>query len=111
MTWDWIEWDRRVLHIQGTKCALTGEDWVPKDFEIRSIDIKDELIDTLRRERQRQEEAGLLNQFVLPAGSPQHPGYRGKPLSQDAAEQAFKKMMGAATAQLEEAECEIFVNT
>ena len=102
--WDWIEWDRRVLHIIETECKITGERWVPKDFEMRAIDVKGELIEALRREHQRQEEAGLLNQFVLPAGSPQHPGYRGKPLSQDAIEKAFKKMMGAVLAPLDEAE-------
>jgi integrase len=70
LKWDCIDWDKRILTIQASVCEVTGESWLPKDFEARRIDVKEACIDFLRQEYQRQQAAGHGSPFVLPAGTP-----------------------------------------
>ena len=95
-TWDWIDWDQRILHVVETRCQQTGERWTPKSHEKRALDVKPELIHYLVEERQRQKESDLLNQFILPAGNRYQADYIGRPLSQDAPQKAWHKMMSTA---------------
>jgi site-specific recombinase XerD len=67
--WDWIDWSHRVLNVARTVCRATGQSWVPKTHEARPIDLKKSVIEYLREEQKRQEELGILNQFIFPAGS------------------------------------------
>ena len=98
-SWDWVDWDRRLVHVGETVCEVTrGKDhmeerWTPKDAELRTLSAKVELLDYLKGERGRQEAAGLLNQFVLPAGNAKQPQFLGRALGQDQPQKAFKKLV------------------
>ncbi|MDA1349810.1 MAG: tyrosine-type recombinase/integrase [Chloroflexi bacterium] len=74
---------------------VNGEKWQPKDAEVRTLDVKQVFADYLAQERDRQEQQGILGQFVLVAGNSRNTGYRGKPLSEGAIRQAMKKLMKA----------------
>lgn len=92
-SWDWIDWDGRIIQIGETVCETTGQVWIPKTHEARELDVKSDFIQYLKEERKRQERVRLLNQFVMPAGNPIQRQYLGRPLSQDAPQKAFFKMM------------------
>ena len=95
LKWDSIDWDRRVITVQESVCELTGEVWTPKDHELRRLDVKQTCIDYLGEEKERQEKADLLGPFVLPGGGRKRPGFKVKPLSQDALQKALLKMLAA----------------
>ena len=61
-----------------------------------------EFIQYIIEEQERQKKAGLLNQFVLPAGNKHQVEYIGRPLSQDAPQKAWHKMMKSANQELVE---------
>jgi site-specific recombinase XerD len=67
-SWNWMDWNHRVINIGETVCEVTGQSWIPKTHEARALDVKAEFVNYLKEERQRQQAQGLLNQFVLPAG-------------------------------------------
>ncbi|NKB67745.1 MAG: tyrosine-type recombinase/integrase [Candidatus Latescibacteria bacterium] len=92
--WEWVDWHHRIVNIGETTCKVNGQRWVPKSHEVRSLDVKLEFVDYLKEERDRQQGLDLYNQFVLPAGNKHQFDYRGRPLSQDAPQKAFYKMMG-----------------
>ena len=60
---------------------------------MRRIDVKQACVDYLSEERKRQQTANVLSPFVLPGGGSRRPGFREKPLSQDAPQKAFGKMI------------------
>ena len=62
---------------------------------MRRIDVKPACVEYLAEEHQRQEGCGLLGPFVLPGGGSRRPDFREKPLSQDAPQKAFAKMIQA----------------
>jgi integrase len=95
LKWECIDWDLRILTIQESVCELTRETWVPKDYELRRIDVKQACIDYLSQERERQRAAGLDSPFVLPAGRPQErdPSERRKHLHPNAPSKAFARMI------------------
>jgi integrase len=95
LKWDSIDWNRRIITIKEVECEATGEKWVPKDHELRRLDVKEACTDYLEEERKRQTKEGLLGPFVMPGGGPAHPGFRGKPLSQDGPQRAFARMLEA----------------
>lgn len=74
LKWESVDWRHRILSIQATTCEETGEQWMPKDFERRRLDVKPALVDYLEEERRRQEEGKLLGPFVLPGGGRRHQG-------------------------------------
>jgi integrase len=85
--WDWLDAKRRVLTVQRSVCAVSGEEWIPKDFELRRLDVKGELVQHLEAERARQKAESQLGDFLLRGRD------EGKPLSADAAQKAFSKMV------------------
>jgi integrase len=96
----WLKWDcldlaHRIITIKESVVEATGQTWIPKDHELRRIDVKPACIDYLIQERERQTASGLLGPFILPGGGSRRPGFRTKPLSQDAAQKAFSKMAAA----------------
>ncbi|MFC1526766.1 tyrosine-type recombinase/integrase [Candidatus Latescibacterota bacterium] len=93
--WEWLDTRRRVLTVQRSVCELTGEEWIPKDYEMRRLDVKSELVDYLEGERTRQQNEGLFGPFILPAGGRGKMGYFGKPLSQGTPQKAFARMIAA----------------
>jgi integrase len=95
LRWESIDVERRIISIRASTCEATGETWIPKDYEMRRIDVKQASVDYLREERARQEACDLLGPFVLPGGGARRPGFRTKPLSQDAPQKAFLKMAAA----------------
>ncbi len=95
LKWDCIDWDRRFITINESVCEVTGEVWTPKDHELRRLDIKQACMDFLHEEKERQEQEDLLGPFVLPGGGRKRPGFRVKPLSQDAPQKALLKMLAA----------------
>ena len=95
MEWEAVDLKARSLAVRPTTCGVNGEKWQPKDEEVRTLDVKQVFADYLAEERHRQEQEGILGQFVLVAGNSRHTGYRGKPLSDGAVRQAMKKLMKA----------------
>ena len=95
LKWDCIDWDRRVITIKESTCEITGEVWTPKDHELRRLDIKASCMDYLKAEKRRQKKEDLLSPFVMPGGGRRRPGFREKPLSQDALQKALLKMLAA----------------
>jgi hypothetical protein len=67
-TWDWTDWRHGAVRIEKTICDVNGREWLPKTHEARAIDVESEFIDYMKMEQKRQQELGLLNQFVIPAG-------------------------------------------
>ncbi|MCC7262045.1 MAG: tyrosine-type recombinase/integrase [Candidatus Latescibacteria bacterium] len=95
LKWHGVDFDQRIITIKESVCEVTGQVWAPKDYEMRRIDVKPACIDYLAEEQQRQQEGELLGPFVLPGGGSRRPGFREKPLSQDAPQKAFAKMTQA----------------
>ena len=95
MEWEAVNLESRSLAVRPTACRVNGEKWQPKDAEVRALDVKQAFADYLAEERARQEQEGILGQFILVAGNSRHTGYRGKPLSDGAIRQAMKKLMKA----------------
>ena len=100
LTWDAIDFRRRIIAIEETRCEESGEIWRPKDFESRRIDVKEDCIAHLKRERERLRGK---SPFVLPSrkllGSvslnvPKYE-YRARPLTQEVPQKAFAKMIRA----------------
>lgn len=95
LKWESVDWRHRILSIQATTCEETGEQWMPKDFERRRLDVKPALIEYLEEERRQQEEGKLLGPFVLPGGGRRHQDRRNRPLTPSALSHAFAKMIRA----------------
>ena len=95
LKWINIDWEQRILNIQESTCELTGETWVPKDYEARRIDVKQTCIDYLRNERERQRAAGYQSPFVLPAGRTltNKPADSHKPVHPTTPSKSFAKMI------------------
>ena len=94
--WTWLNSRRRVLSVQQSVCELTGETWIPKDQEARDLGVKEELVSYLAEEKKRLRIAELLGPFLLPAGGSRRSGFREKPMSENAPQAAFRKMIRAA---------------
>jgi len=92
-TWDAIDWQNRIIRVMETTCRATGETWKPKDYELRRLDVKQNFIDYLAEEKERQEREGTVSQFVIRGGNKRHPQYWNKPLQQDAPQKAFSRMV------------------
>jgi site-specific recombinase XerD len=96
LKWDAIDWNQRILTIGRSCCEITGEVWVPKDHEMRRLDVKEALIRQLQEERRRQKQMDLLGPFVMPGGGGTRPeDYRQRPLSPIALQRAFKRLLKA----------------
>ncbi len=96
----WLSWDRidmraGIVTIAATKCTATQEQWLPKDHELRRVDVKADLVSFLRGEKKRQKSAGILGQFVMPGGNSRRPDLRNHPLSPDAPQKAWLKLLAA----------------
>jgi integrase len=74
----------RIITVTGAKQGGT-----------RRLDVKAPLIDYLSAEQQRQEELGLLGQWVLVGGSETQKDFRFRPLGQDSLGHAWAKMIAA----------------
>ena len=88
--WSWLNPGRRILTVQQATCPVTGEVWNPKDYELRRLDVKEALVTYLAEERERQQNAGVVSQFLIPGR------WGGKPISVDGPSQAFRRMIQAA---------------
>jgi integrase len=95
LKWSSIDWDRRILNIQESLCEVTGESWVPKDYEARRLDVKPDCVEYLAAERTGREREGTLGPFVLRAGGPRRssPRDRAKPVHPDSLSKSFAKMI------------------
>ena len=81
--WPWLDTHRRVLRVQRTKCAVTGETWIPKDEELRELDVKADYVDYMNAERARLEEG----QFIIRGGR------EGRPLDPSTPQKVFARMI------------------
>ena len=96
LRWDAIDWEQRIITIGQSRCEATGDTWIPKDSEMRRLDVKEALVDHLRRERQSQQHTGLLGPFVMPGGGgTRRRDYNQRPLSPIALQRAFKALTKA----------------
>ena len=95
LTWDRIAWREGIVTIAATRCNATQEQWLPKDHEMRRVDVKEDLVEYLRAEKKRQKSLGILGQFVMPGGSSRRPELRNHPLSPDAPQKAWLKLLAA----------------
>ena len=95
LSWDRIDFRRGIVTVAATMCVATQEQWLPKDHELRRVDVKQELISCLRDEKKRQKSEGILGQFIMPGGSTRRPDLRGHPLSPDAPQKAWLKLLAA----------------
>ncbi len=95
LKWDSIDWANRIISIKETTCEETGRTWVPKDYEMRRLDIKEACIDYLAEERQRQAQEEILGPFVMPGGDQRRSHYRHRPLSENVPQRTFSKMIQA----------------
>ena len=93
--WTWLNVSRRVFTVQRSVCELTGEVWIPKDEEARDLGVKEELVDYLGQEKRCLRRADLLGPFLMPGGGARRPGFKEKPLSENAPQAAFQKMVRA----------------
>ena len=96
LKWESIDWSRRILVIERQVDPVTGASWVPKDHELRRLDVKRELTEYLKEERNRQEDENLISEFVLPAGGTQNKSMRtflGRPLDRGVPQKSFGKMV------------------
>ena len=93
LKWDAIDWDKRIISIRETICNETGRTWVPKDYEMRRLDVKQACIDYLAAERDRQTKEEILSVFVMPGGEKRLPQYRNRPLSDRIPQRAFAIMI------------------
>jgi integrase len=93
LKWDAIDWNNRIISIRETICDETQRTWVPKDYEMRRLDVKQACIDYLAAERERQTKEEVLSPFVIPGGSKRRPQYRNRPLSERIPQRAFAKMI------------------
>lgn len=85
--WTWLDRGRGVLTVQHSVCTVTGEEWDPKDYELRRLDVKQALVTYLEEERERQQTAGVLGRYLI-AGR-----FEGKPISTEGPGQAFRRMI------------------
>ena len=100
LKWDNVDFRHRIVTIRETTCELTGESWMPKDYEMRRLDVKAACIEYLQEEKERQQASGIVGPFVLPGGGRRRQNLNGqpyslKPLSADAPQKAFLKMISA----------------
>ncbi|MBI2503180.1 MAG: site-specific integrase [Candidatus Latescibacteria bacterium] len=95
LRWEAIDWENRIISIRESKCEETGEVWIPKDYEMRRLDVKEACIAYLGEDRKRQESEGILGPFVMPGGDKKRPQYRKRPLYPDLPQKAFSRMIQA----------------
>ena len=95
LRWEAIDWPNRIISIRQSPCEETGRTWVPKDHEMRRLDVKQACIDYLAAERKRQDKEKISAPFVIPGGDQRRAHYRGRPLSETVPQRAFGKMIRA----------------
>ena len=95
LRWEAIDWRNRIISIRESHCEETNRSWIPKDHEARRLDVKESCIHYLKDERKRQRKLGILGPFILPGGHWKQPQYRCRPLSQEAPQKAFARMIRA----------------
>ena len=95
LKWEAIDWEDRIISIRETSCEETGRTWVPKDYEMRRLDVKPSCIEYLAEERDRQNTEAVSSAFVMPGGDQTRPYYRNRPLSEDVPQRTFGKMIRA----------------
>ena len=88
LEWEGINATSRIITVMGAKQGGA-----------RRLDVKAPLIDYLTAERQRQEELGVLGQWVLVGGSETQKDFRLRPLGQDSLGAAWAKMISAERAK------------
>ena len=93
--WTWLNSNRRRIEIQETVCDETGQRWIPKDWEMRAIGVKSELVGFVAEQKKWLRKKDLLGPFMLPGGGARRSGYKNKPLSENAIQSAFRKMVSA----------------
>ena len=81
---DHIDFDRGLIEVGPSVCEVTSQTHMPKDYEARTIDIKDELIDAIREWIGSQR---YKPPFLLPSRK-----YR-QPLHGDSLSPAFGKLV------------------
>ena len=87
--WTWLNPATKVLSVQKSVCAANGEEWIPKDYESRILGVKNDYVNYLLDERERQTSAGKICPFMLPGK------FAGRPIGVDAPQKAFAKMIQA----------------
>ena len=93
LKWDAIDFEHGIVSIRETECEVTGRKWIPKNYEVRRLDVKDAFLRYLVEERKRQEGLGILGSFVMPAGHWKKTQYRGRPLTPEQPQKALLKMI------------------
>jgi site-specific recombinase XerD len=76
-------------------CVETGERWIPKDWEMRVIGVKTELVEFVADQKKWLKTNELLGPFMLPGGGARRSGFMNRPLSENAIQSAFRKMVAA----------------
>ena len=90
LKWDRIDLERGLLTVAATDCPKTGQVWVPKDHEMRRIDLKPACVAYLATEKARSASHGP---FVLSTIANRHRERIGLPVTSDAPQRAFRQMM------------------
>ena len=93
--WSWLNSRRRLLEVQEAVCDETGERWIPKDWEMREIGVKPELVTFVAEQKKYLKQHDRLGPFMLPGGGARRPDFKNKPLSENAIQVAFGKMVAA----------------
>ena len=65
MQWQHVDWDRRIIRIEESICQATGEKYIPKDYEVRWLDVKPECLKPLRQRRETLKKKDEFGMFVL----------------------------------------------
>jgi len=89
LKWDSINFDQGIVSIGKVTCEATGEVWVPKDCELRHVDLKPAAIEYLKMRREVER-----GPFVLSTDSNRHRSARHhQPCTSDAPQRALRKML------------------
>lgn len=65
LQWQHVDWDRRIIRIEESICQATGEKYIPKDYEVRWLDVKPECLKPLRQRRETLKKKDEFGMFVL----------------------------------------------
>ena len=95
LQWQHIDWNRRIIRVEESTCEATGEKYIPKDYEVRWLDVKPECLAPLRQRREALKKTGALGMFVLGRSGSRKKSLAGKPLSPIEPNRAFLKMIKA----------------
>ena len=89
--WAWIDWKRGIIVIQET-ISPSGEKWMPKNAQARTLDVKQELLSYLADEKKRLKDIG--SPFIIPGGNQQNKKHFAlRPIGERTLSRAFERLV------------------